>query len=195
MSIIAHFSLAEYDRMVELGAFDQTVRRRLELIRGEIREMTPIGSPHEMAVERLAFWSYRNLPENKAWVRIQDSIGIPELASAPEPDVVWVAYRAYDEGRPSAADVLLVIEVSQSSLEYDRSEKAELYAEAGIADYWIVNLSDESIEVYRRPKGKEYRSAEVYRGDDELRPLAAAAIVFRPSMLWGPNPIGPPLPQ
>lgn len=190
MSTTAHFSLAEYDRMIRSEVFDRR-ERRLELIRGKIREMAPIGSPHEMTVDRLAFWSLRNLPENGAWVRIQNSIGIPELASAPEPDVVWAVYRDYEDGRPSAASVLLLIEVAESTLEYDRSEKAELYAQAGIADYWIANVREHCIEVYRNPKGTEYRSAEVYRGDDETRPLAVPEMVLRPSMLWGVNPIGP----
>ena len=191
MSITARFSVAEYDRMIRRGDFVRS-ERRLELIRGEIRTMAPIGSPHEMAVEQLNFWSIRNLPEDKVWVRIQDSIGIPELASAPEPDVVWAAYRRYRNERPSPEHVLLIVEVADSSLKYDRGEKAQLYAQAGIADYWIANVKDECIEVFRHPVEGAFQTVEVYRNDEELCPLAVPEMALRPSMLWGPNPIGPP---
>ena len=136
MSTIAHLSLAEYDRMIERGVFDQGKRRRLEFIRGEIRDMTPIGSMHEVVVDRLNEWSMRNLPEGKVWVRVQNSIGLPSLESAPEPDIAWVARRDYSHGRPTAEDVLLIVEVAESSLAYDCGEKAELYAQAGIADLY-----------------------------------------------------------
>lgn len=189
--MIAHYSLLEYDHMIRCGALDQR-DRRLELIRGEIREMAALGSPHEMAVDRLNFWSIRNLPENRAWVRIQESIGSEELASAPEPDIVWAVYRVYDNGRPTPANVLLLIEVDDRSLEYDRGEKAELYAEAGIADYWIANVRDQCLEVFRQPKGRGFGSMKIHRDDEEVRPLAVPEMVLRPSMLWGPKPIGPP---
>jgi Uma2 family endonuclease len=134
VSTIARLSLAEYDRMIERGAFDQTKRRRLEFIRGEIREMTPIGALHEAVVDRLTEWSFSSLPKGKVWVRVQNSIGLPELESAPEPDLAWGARRDYSQGRPAAKDVLLVIEVAESSLAYDHGEKADLYAAARIAD-------------------------------------------------------------
>jgi len=184
VSTIARLSLAEYDRMIERGVFDQGKRRRLEFIRGEIREMTPIGALHEAVVDRLNEWSIRSLPEGGAWVRVQNSIGLVELESAPEPDLAWVARRDYSRGRPTDTDVLLVIEVAESSLAYDRGEKAELYAAAGIKDYWVINLPDRSIEVHRDPGAGRYRSLKTCSGDDEVRPLAAPEIVLRPSMLW-----------
>jgi Uma2 family endonuclease len=190
VSTIAHLTFAEYDRMVQCGVFDHGRRRRLEFIRGEIREMTPIGSRHEEVVDRLARWSFKSLPEHRGRVRVQNSIGLPELTSAPEPDVAWVAERVYWRGRPTAGDVLLVIEVAERSLEYDRGEKADLYAEARIADYWIVNISERSVEVRRDPQGGRYQSIETYRGDEEIRPLAMPECVLRPAMLW-PWPPGP----
>jgi len=184
MSTIAHLSLAEYDRMVAAGVFDHGRRRRLEFIHGEIREMTPIGSEHEEAVDRLTEWSIRSLAAAKVRVRVQNSIGLPELESAPEPDIAWVVRRDYSRARPTAADVLLVIEVAESSLRYDSGEKADLYAAAGIADYWIVDLVDRRVEVRRSPAAEGYRSQKTYTGDEEIRPLAAPELVFQPSMLW-----------
>ncbi len=184
MSTIARLSLAQYDRMIEHGVFDEEKQRRIEFIRGEIREMNPTGSRHEEIVERLAYWSIGSLPEDKVRVRTEHSIGLPEEESAPQPDVAWVAAGDYWEGRPDASDVLLVIEVSESSLAYDTGEKAALYAAAGIADYWVVNVPDRSIEVRRDPGASGYRSLQTFTGDDEVRPLAAPEIALRPAMLW-----------
>lgn len=184
MSTIARFSLAEYDRMIQCGALDAGKPRRLELIRGEIREMTPPGPEHEFGIDRLTEWTFENAPKRKVWVRVQNSIGIPELDTAPQPDLAWVARRDYRRRRPCAADVLLLVEVSDSTIEYDRGEKATLYADAGIADYWIVNVRQQTIEVYRDPQSGRYRSVTVHSGDEEVRPLAFPKVVLRPAMLW-----------
>lgn len=184
MSTIAHLSLAEYDRIIAAGVFDQGRRRRLEFVYGEIREMNPIGSLHEVVVDQLTEWSIRHLAQGKAWVRVQNSIGLPALESAPEPDLAWVARRDYSRARPTAADVLLLIEVAESSLEYDCGEKAALYAAAEIADYWVVNLIDRRIEVRRDPASGRYRSLKVYTGNEEVRPLAAPELALRPATLW-----------
>ena len=184
MSTIAHLTLAEYDRMIACGVFDSRERRRLEFIRGEIREMPPIGPPHEDSVDRLNEWSIENVSRRRTRVRVQNSIGLPELESAPEPDLAWVVRRDYSRKRPTAADVLLIIEVSESTLKYDQGEKADLYAEAGIADYWIVNIPERVVEVRRNPNNGRYQTLETFRGEDEIRPLAMPDVVLRPSMLW-----------
>ena len=184
MSPIARLSLAQYDRMVETGVFDPREQRRLEFIRGEVRVMTPIGPWHEEVVDRLSEWSINGVPQDRVRVRIQNSIGLPELDSAPEPDVAWVARRDYSGGRPTAEDVLLIIEVADSSLDYDCGEKADLYAQAGIRDYWVVNIPDRTVEVRRDPGRSHYQSLTTYVGDDEIRPLALSEIALRPSILW-----------
>lgn len=181
MSTTARFSLAEYDRIVETGALDQ---RRLELIRGEIREMTPIGPMHEEVVDLLNDWSHESINRDQARVRVQQSVGLPALDSAPEPDIAWVSPRKYAQGRPQPADVLLIIEVSESSLAYDRGDKAAMYAEAGIADYWIINLRDGVVEVHRDPQADGYRDVAIYHGRDEVHPLAFPDVVLRPETLW-----------
>ncbi len=184
MSTIARLTLAQYDRMIERGVFEDEEHRRLEFIRGEIREMNPIGSPHEVVVARLTEWSIRNLPEGRAWVRVQCSIGLPEVQSAPEPDLAWVGRRDYWEGRPTAEDVLLLIEVAETSLAHDCGEKAELYAAAGIADYWIVNIPDRSVEVRRDPHAGRYRSLKTFSGEEEVRPLAVPEVALQAAILW-----------
>src|SRR5690348_14394316 len=100
MSTIARLSIEQYDRMIEAGIFDEPKRRRIELIRGELREMNPIGSLHERTVDVLTEWSILSLPPKSAWVRVQNSIGLPELESAPQPDIVWVTRKDFTLGRP-----------------------------------------------------------------------------------------------
>jgi Uma2 family endonuclease len=184
MSVIAQLTLEQYDRMIEFGIFDPSRRQRLELIRGEIRKMNPIGSEHEEIVERLTAWSYGVAAASKIRIRVQDSVGLPSLGSAPQPDVAWVVERDYSRGRPTPPDVLLIIEVAESSLKYDCGEKAELYAEAGIAGYWVVNVAEQSIEVRRDPAAGRYRSLQTYQGEQEVRPLALPEAVLHPAVLW-----------
>jgi Uma2 family endonuclease len=185
MSTITHLTLEEYDRMIRDGVFEREGNRyRAELIRGEILDMAPIGSMHEEVVDRLTEWSFANLRSKRVRIRVQHSIGLPELESAPEPDIVWVRKRDYSQGRPISADVLLVIEVADSSLKFDRETKAELYAATGIEDYWVVNLIDRRIEVRRDPQGGRYGSIECLSDMQEVRPLAFPDIALRPTMLW-----------
>ena len=184
MSVTAHLTLVQYDLLIEAGVFDQRGRRRLEFIRGEIRELAPIGSKHEEVVDRLNTWSIENLPKKKVRVRVQNSIGLPTSTSAPEPDLVWVLQRDYSGGRPSAEDLLLVIEVAETSLAYDTGEKADLYAAAGIADYWVVDVSAQVVEVRRDPIAGRYRSLQTFGGDNEVCPLAVDEITLRPGILW-----------
>ncbi len=170
--------------MIAAGVFDERDGRHLELIHGEIREMTPPGPEHEEILELLTEWSYSILPSGAVRIRIQDSIGLPPLESAPEPDVVWAVRKSYRRVRPSAKRILLIIEVSDSSLNYDRHEKADLYAAAGIADYWIVNIPEQNVEVRRQPTDAKYRLLEVFSGGQEVRPLAFPQIALRPAILW-----------
>ncbi len=184
MSTVTHLTLAEYDRMIAAGAFEPREQHYVELIHGEIREMSPIGPPHEVILDYLTEWSFTSLPKGKVWVRVQNSIGIPELDSAPQPDLVWVARRDYSRGRPVGEDVLLVIEVSESSLRFDLGAKADLYATAGIADYWVVNIAAHTILVHRDPAGGHYRTVRTCAEADELHPLRIPQVGLRPAMLW-----------
>jgi Uma2 family endonuclease len=184
MSATLRLSIAEYDRLIEQAVLDTGRQRRIELIQGEVREMHAIGPPHEVAVDQLNEWSLDHVPRRKVWVRIQNSIGLPELESVPEPDVAWVARRDYRRRRPTGADVLLLMEVADSSLDYDRLVKGELYAAAGIKDYWIVNLVDSCVEVYRQPRRGRYVKTESFAGDQQVRPLAFPRLALPVSLLF-----------
>lgn len=172
MNTLVRFTVAEFDRMVEQGVFDDRHDVRIELIRGEIREMPAPNPDHEDTVDILNRWSVENTPSSRVTVRIQNSIGISELDSVPVPDVAWMRARNYRKRRPEPADVLLLIEVAESSLANDRGEKASLYAEAGVAEYWIVNLRDETIEIHRKPKGDRYREITTVGVGQSISPVA-----------------------
>jgi Uma2 family endonuclease len=184
MSIIAQLSLEEYDRMIAAGVFHSQRHRRLELIHGEIREMAPIGTPHEEIVDLIVKWSMQAIDDATIRVRVQSSIGLPHSTSAPQPDVVWVRERSYRRRRPTGDDVLLVIEVAESSLAFDRGEKAELYAAAGVPDYWVVDVEGQRIEVRREPSPDGYRDVQVHSGEMEIRPLALPEAALRPKLLF-----------
>ena len=184
MSTIARLSLADYDRMIEAGVFDQGRRRRVEFIAGEIREMTPVGPQHSEIVQRLAEWSIGTLRGEKIRAWVQDAIRLRTLESCPQPDIAWITRRDYSQGQPTDDDVLLVIEVAESSLAYDTGQKAELYAAAGIADYWVVEVAARAMEVHRDPLQGRYRSLRTYTGGDEVRPLILPDVSLQLSTLW-----------
>lgn len=171
MSTALQISIAEYDRLAKKGFFEQLRDRRVELIRREMRQISPPGPCHEEAVDALSEWSHEQVDHAAVRVRVQSSIGLPELDSVPLPDVAWVRRGSYRNARPESADLFLLIEVSDSSLNYDRGAKAKLYAKAGVTDYWVVNLRDESIEVFRDPQEGEYQSREVFDRGHTVRPL------------------------
>src|SRR5690348_4349224 len=125
----------EYDRLVALGTFD---RERIELIGGALRRMSPIGPPHASTVDDLNRLLVLALV-GRAIVRVQGSFAADEL-SEPEPDLCILPLGDYRSAHPSEAH--LIIEVSDSSLAYDRGEKAQLYAACGVPEYWVVNLVD-----------------------------------------------------
>lgn len=178
MSTIAKFTLGEYDRMIKLGLFDPPYDRRIELIHGELTDMNPPGPFHEDVVDIVTRWSFRNVEDEEIRVRIQNSIGLPESDSAPQPDVAWVKAKNYNEQRPAAEDVLLVIEVADSSLIGDQRVKAGLYAQAGIPEYWIVNIPHWCVECHRDPVGATYQVVKRYDRTETLSPLAAPKAIL-----------------
>ncbi|MHC5610627.1 MAG: Uma2 family endonuclease [Nostoc sp.] len=143
------FTLEEYHRLTELGFFHED--NHIELINGEIIEMAAKGTAHETCLRNLL----RELPKiigDRATLQSQAPIALPPN-SEPEPDFAILENRDdnYLSGHPQAADVLLVMEVSDSSLGYDQDVKIPLYAQAGITDYWIFNLFDNYLESYSEP--------------------------------------------
>jgi Uma2 family endonuclease len=190
MPTLATFTLEQYEHMVLKGAFTGPNHRRVELLRGEIVEMSPISPMHNWLVSELNEWSMQVVDLNLIRISVQGPIRIPEIESEPEPDIVWAVRKNYRETHAEPADVKLLIEVSGSSLAYDRGDKLSAYAEAGILDYWIVNFEDEQVEVYRSPQGRNYRDKLVVRGDETIAPLADETIELRVGELFRPPTAG-----
>ena len=184
MSTIAHFTLAHYEHMVEVGSFSGPFRKRVELLRGEIVEMSPIGTEHAETIDRLMEWSISVTTKQPVRIRIQNPTRIPANDSEPEPDVAWVTRKNYSDRHPEPQETLMIVEVADTSLAVDRGEKLSVYAEAEIADYWIVNLLDRQIEVYRNPSGKTYQSSTVYREQEAVFPLALPSASLLPGRLF-----------
>lgn len=160
------FTVEEFHRMAEGGVFGED--DRLELIAGEIVEMTPIGSRHAACVDRLARELQRQTGETTI-VRVQSPI-VLGADSEPQPDISVLRYRSdfYRSRHPGPEDVLLVIEVADTSIMIDRGTKLPLYARAGIAEVWIVDLTASAIEVYRRPGPEGYRETKRVSGGGRL---------------------------
>ncbi|WJI29966.1 Uma2 family endonuclease [Thermosynechococcus sp. B3] len=143
------FTVQDYHRLLELGFLRED--DHIELIRGELVRMAAKGTAHESCLRRLL----RILPKivgDRATLQCQSPITIA-LDGEPEPDVAIVKNQEddYASAHPTPADTLLVIEVADSSLEYDRTVKLSLYAEAKIPYYWLFNVSDRTLEVYSEP--------------------------------------------
>ena len=155
---------SEYDRMVELGLFQD---ERVELLRGVLVKMSPQYAPHASTVQKLNKLIMARL-QGRLDLRIQAPLALSD-DSEPEPDVAVVPLGDYEIDHPRTA--LLIIEVSDSSLKKDRG-KAAIYASAGIGEYWIVNLGARTVEVYSSPDGDRYAEARKLREGDTLRPAA-----------------------
>jgi Uma2 family endonuclease len=170
MGTVAKISVPEYERIIATGVFDGKNKRRIELIRGELREMTPIGSTHAMTLNRLNHWSFESGAGEQAWVRVQDPVAFLPIET--EPDHVWAVLQDYTDRNPAAADVLLLVEVADSSLRYDRGEKSEIYPAAGIKEYWVVDVNGHTVEVMRDPREGQYRDRKTHSVGETVSPLA-----------------------
>ncbi|HXP95051.1 MAG TPA: Uma2 family endonuclease [Candidatus Binatia bacterium] len=170
------FTVKEYYAMVGAGILQE--RERVELIEGDILEMAPIGPRHGGRHIRLSKLLIMRFAES-AFVSTQGSIIVSEF-SAPEPDFAILRGREdfYERDLPRPNDVLGVIELSDSSLSFDRRKKAQLYGRAGIRDYWIVNLREDRLEVHRQPNELGYAKTKVLMPDETVALEALPDVEF-----------------
>ena len=161
-----HFNVDQYYRLAEVGVLKPD--DRVELIEGEIIRLSPIGSPHAASVARLNYRLRNSAPDN-TMLWIQNPVRLSEF-SEPVPDVTLVKLRAdfYASHHPTPEDVLLVIEVSDTTMLADRNVKIPLYARAGIPEAWVVNLPRKLIEVYFDSTAGTYRESLKFKHGEIL---------------------------
>ncbi|HXV44508.1 MAG TPA: Uma2 family endonuclease [Anaerolineae bacterium] len=164
------FTVGEYHQMIEAGILAED--DRVELIEGEVIEISPIGSRHAACVKRLNQLFAEQLGK-LALISVQDPIHLNEQ-SEPEPDLALLQARAdfYVQAHPEPEDILLVVEVAETSIEYDQQVKLPLYARNGIAEVWLVHLAAHLIEVYRQPAPAGYGQIQQLRRGESLSPQA-----------------------
>lgn len=177
------FTTAEYHQMLQAGILSED--DRVELIEGEIWEMSPIGSRHIWCVAHLNRILQRGLGDD-VFVFVQSPIRLNDF-SEPEPDLAVIRPHAgsHPETIPTAEEALLVIEVADSSVEYDRKVKMDLYARNGVPEAWLFDLSQEALEIYRSPSPDGYREILIRRPGDQLSPLAFPDLMIEVAAILG----------
>ncbi|HEX3555402.1 MAG TPA: Uma2 family endonuclease [Thermoanaerobaculia bacterium] len=177
------YTTTEYHALVDAGILHED--DRVELIEGEIRPMSPIGSPHAGNVNRLTALFVGRL-EGRAVVSVQNPLHLSDF-SEPEPDLIVLRFRPdfYVERHPEPGDVLLLIEVADSSLDFDRGRKSRLYARHGLPEVWVRDLAGGTLEVYRGPSAEGYRDVRLYRRGDRVCLLAFPDLVLEVSAILG----------
>jgi Uma2 family endonuclease len=177
------FSVDDYYRMLDAGILAED--DRLELIEGEIIQMSPIGNRHAACVDRateLFIVSFNG----RATVRVQNPLRLGKY-NEPQPDIVVLKRRAdyYASKTPTADDTLFVVEVSDTTLRYDTKVKLPIYARTGVAEVWIENLEKDTMLVCRDHAGSNYKTQLTLRRSDSISPLVFPDVIFKVEDLLG----------
>lgn len=180
------FTVDEYYLMAQAGILHED--DRVELIEGEIIEMAAIGSRHAACVDRLT-QLFVGRVGGRAIVRVQNPIRLSQRTE-PQPDLALLRPRPdfYAAGHPGPEDVLLVVEVADTSVGFDRETKIPLYARAGIPEAWLVNLTESNIAVYRNPTATGYQALQRLERGMCLSPLALADLICTVDDILGAAP-------
>lgn len=175
VQIVRHlFTVTDYARMREAGILSEG--DRVELIDGEVRVMSPIGPIHAAIVKRLNTLLSRLLPDTVI-LSVQDPIQLNDY-SEPQPDLAILHYREdfYAHAHPVADDVLLVIEVSDTTIDYDRDEKLPRYATANIAEAWLIDVHSFTVEQYVQPRNGKYLVKQLVERGDTIKAQSLATL-------------------
>ena len=177
------FTRDEYHKMAQTGILPPDAR--VELINGEILEMNPVGRRHRACVSRLHHALAAILPESVI-VRVRGSVVLGGR-NEPEPDLTLLRYRAdfYADADETPEDILLIIEVADTSEGYDRRTKAPLYARYGIPELWIADVNRDRLTVYRDPTPDGYASTQVLSPGESVSPLAFPSLSVPIKAIFG----------
>ncbi len=177
------FNVTQYQMMGAAGIFP--VGERVELIEGEIITMSPIGSRHAACVDAFSEVLREKL-QRTVNIRVQSPVWLG-VDSEPQPDLAVLMRRDdfYRDAHPTPEDILLIIEVADTSIEYDREGKLPLYARAGVPEVWIMNLGEERLETYADPVGGVYKTTASYGRGEEVRSSVVASLKLNVSEVLG----------
>lgn len=170
------FTVEEFHRMTDVGILTES--DRVELIEGEILQMAAIGTRHASCVRRLIRLFSEQLSD-RVLIDAQNPVELGPF-SEPQPDIALLQWRDdfYESRHPQPEDILLIVEVADTTLESDRQLKIPLYARTGILEVWLVNLNQNSIEVYRQPTAQGYQQIQIYQ------PTQSVTIQAFPEISW-----------
>ena len=187
LTALRPWTVAEYYQMAKTGILQP--QENVELVAGQIiRTMTPQGSPHAAAITRTNRVLSRS-PSPDYLIRVQLPIHLDDF-SEPEPDLALVKYDPfdYDDRHPRADEVYLIIEIADSTLKTDLTLKKQVYAQAGIKDYWVLDLAQSQLHVFRQPTGSGYQSAKILPPSETVRPLCLPTLSLKVATLLRPTP-------
>lgn len=161
------FTTTEYHQLIEEGLFEKD--ERIELINGELTIMPPIGPEHSAHTTELNHVAGKSLPGDLR-LRLNEPITIaPHSEPQPDAAIVRASKDNYRKAHPKPKDVLLVIEVADSSAPYDNHVKSKLYGKAGIPEFWVIDIAAECVRVFTEPAGKGYRKTTEYYREDRIK--------------------------
>lgn len=163
----------EFQLMAKTGILDE--KERLELMEGEIITMTPIGDNHARCVLFLTNFFAKKLI-GKVMINVQNPLQLDTISQS-QPDITLLRPRSdyYQSKSINPDDILLLIEVADSSIKYDRQIKAPFYAKHGISELWIINLENQTVEIYRDPQSDGYKDCHTFHPGDKIAPKAFPA--------------------
>jgi Uma2 family endonuclease len=176
-------SVADYHRIHEAGILGED--DRVELIDGEVRVMSPIGTAHAAIVNRYLALLSAQVGQN-AIVSVQNPVQVNDT-SEPQPDLALLKYRDdfYAKATPTAADVLLIIEVSDTTLAYDRLEKLPRYSLSGIPEVWITDVDGQAVERYTDPQGNQYATKQTFKRGQSISVQALPTVSLSIDSIFG----------
>ena len=183
---IRTITVDEYHRMGEMGIFHP--EERVELVNGQIIKMSAKGTAHESSLTRTNQLLVNLTTQVQMMVRVQSPILLNDN-SEPEPDfsLVRIDRFYYADNHPTVADIYLVIEIADSSFRYDCEIKGRLYAEAGMADYWVLDVNNRQLHVFREPGNNGYQSEVILGEDATISPLQFPDLNITVSQMLAPQ--------
>lgn len=174
---LRQITVAEYDLMIESGVFDEN--DQIELLNGVIIEKMPKGTKHSSANDRASRVFYRSFGDDVI-IRNQNPVWLDEFSEL-EPDIVLAKNKQdeYEDSHPTPDEILLILEVADSTLGYDRNTKGAAYAQAGIRQYIVLNVQEKTLEDYREPNTDGFQSKQTYRSGQSFNLVAFPEISFQ----------------